>query len=546
LLTGWFLGLVFCLAAFSRGLDVPSVSYKTVLEIRSVAGLLILLVPLYLIGVYQMPHRVNTDEIIFLMTADGLLQNPHPDLFGLTHYFGFPAGSFLVIGRMSQWLGGIGLEQVRWVNGFFGLCTVGAAYAYYRYLWAKREAWWAALLFGTSQALVGISRMAVRDNLPVFVEIVAMVLLIRGLARRSRASLLLGGFVAGLGVYNYYSARIIFIVWTIFLAFLWAVLPRPNRLKKLVLAWSTSALGFFLVAAPMAIASWKGRQELIGYPAGQFVFSQEGHHIVEMWEGMPFRKAYWSNLWKGLTVFNNGLSDRGNIYINPRHGFLDPVSGMFLWVGVAVWFFHRRRSLPQRLAASGLLVIWLFLSILTTKNPEYSRMLVVLPFAILFAFQGMQWVARKIAPQHSRMVLRTLVFLVALGNIYIYLDQTRQSHEVGDIPGETVRYVAQRSMLPSYTYYIVMDEEQPYFWFGKTAWQPWVKYFAGEQQNAFLITSAVLRQPGPWPDWERPFTLFMNGQTWAIANQRLMQSFPQGQIHPMAPQNLALAFEVLR
>ncbi len=42
----------------------------------------------------------------------------------------------------------------------------------------------------------------------------------------------------------------------------------------------------------------------------------------------------WKNISWGLTAFNNKIADHGFIYENKGHGFVDPLTGIFLWVGV--------------------------------------------------------------------------------------------------------------------------------------------------------------------------------------------------------------------
>ena len=60
----------------------------------------------------------------------------------------------------------------------------------------------------------------------------------------------------------------------------------------------------------------------------------------------------------GLSTFNNTVTDHGFIYLNSGHGFVDPLTGIFLWVGLAlvgIRLFRRRggsRASSSRCPAS--------------------------------------------------------------------------------------------------------------------------------------------------------------------------------------------------
>jgi hypothetical protein len=153
-------------------------------------------------------------------------------------------------------------------------------------------------------------------------------------------------------------------------------------------------LGFIISAGPMAIATWQAPPAQYTYTGTVTIFTAAGQEILRGWEGTTDTgQALLKNLVKGLGTFNNNLPDHGNIYVNPGYGFVDPLTGILLWGGVISMWGRRRPRELHLLALTGFLVIWLSLSFFTTKNPSYSRLLVILPFVVLLAMEGAKWVA---------------------------------------------------------------------------------------------------------------------------------------------------------
>ncbi len=510
------------------------------------ASLILLLTPLYLWALHDYPMLINTDEMIFVEMARNLLDARGVNPFGVTYYYGFPAGSFMLIGHVCQLMGGITLYHARLVNALFGLGVVGAGYGFYRLFWPRLEAFLAALLMGTNHALVGLSRMAIRDNLPLLLEVTALGVLFQGLRLRRRSWLAIGGAIAGLGVYNYYSARIILLVWFVFLTvYVWCEeAPRSWR-RGWSLAWPT-LLGFTIVAAPMILNVMTTRTEQWDYPEHQIVLFARGRQLTREWEWTPNTAlALARNSWKGLTVFNNNIPDRGMIYLNAGHGFVDPLSGILLWIGVLMVFRRRQKSMPDRLALSGFLFIWLSLSLLTTKNPEYSRMLVVLPFVIYLVFTGLQWTANAApSPAWKKGVLVLGACAMAVWNVAIYADFGKLYNLGGDPGSSTVRYAESRRALSNYHYYIVIDDAQPYIAFGKSSWKGWIDLFIDPSQSVEMLDSTAFLNKDPLPLMARPFTLFVNKKVWEASRSKMLALYPSAIIHPMSAYAQQFAIEV--
>ena len=238
-----------------------------------------------------------------------------------------------------------------------------------------------------------ISRLAMRETSALLVEVVALALLLRGLRHRAPFPTFLGGAVAGLGYYVYQPARSIIVLWLLFLVVLLAfrarALPGPPPCRQR----RSSALAFALVAAPVVIAELKA-------PADQATLSRESLLVFDdarqLQRDRVFADSEWegvrTNIGYGLGAFNSNVVDHGWIYINYGHGLVDPLTGVLLWIGVLVvgWRVIRGKDGLALLPLTALLSLWLSFALLVNKAPNYTRLLVLLPFVAYFVTQAIR------------------------------------------------------------------------------------------------------------------------------------------------------------
>ena len=82
--------------------------------------------------------------------------------------------------------------------------------------------------------------------------------------------------------------------------------------------------------APNLPGSLPQRETLLIYP--------EARELQRTW---VFESTVAGGIWKnvswGLTAFNNKIEDHGFIYLNRGHGFVDPLTGIFLGGGGRRW-----------------------------------------------------------------------------------------------------------------------------------------------------------------------------------------------------------------
>src|SRR6202162_2992416 len=204
-----WLGSLAVLGAFfgARSRAVPRIAR---LDLALPAALVLFLSPFYLLELYRWPVQVSSDEIGVMSASENYSTMANVDPFGVSLYRAFPALLFVAWGKLGNLIGGIDLVHMRFLQASVGLIVIAASYALFRQLLPRPWAVCASLLMGFSHSYLMISRLAMRENTAVLMEVVALVLLLWGLRRNHELATFAGGVVAGLGFYVYYPSRATF------------------------------------------------------------------------------------------------------------------------------------------------------------------------------------------------------------------------------------------------------------------------------------------------------------------------------------------------
>jgi hypothetical protein len=550
MLSLWVVGLVASGAALRVGSGrLPRIARA---DLITPAAALIALAPLYLAALYEWPVQVDSDEIAIMQTAD-FYADQHTDPFGGSVYYGRPTLLFVVWGNLGQLFGGIELANMRLLHALVSLIAIGVAYGFFRQLLPRYWALFAVCVLGSAHSLFMISRMAMRENTALLVEVVAFTLLILGLRYEHAFATFCGGITAGLGYYVYYPGRSAFPLWVFFLAGL-ALLHRSSfPLRKLVTSGAIAAAGFVLTAGPILIAETKlppgvvpaNRETLLIYPEARKL-QQEWVAANSEWEGFKTNVSY------GLTTFNNSVVDHGFIYDNFGHGFVDPLTGILLWVGVGVVLvaFVRRRAPPWALLPLGSFVgLWLAFAFLVTKAPNYTRLLITLPFVAYLVTEAVRFLAGRTKPwverwsaaraTHAPLAFAaiTLTALV-VWNVAIAWDFVQQGRKNGDPIGSTGRYVEANRSPREKKFYLVADETWQYYGFDESDQR--LRYFAYDGQVQPVVSPSALRSFNKPP----PLALFLRRELFATAERDLIARYPQGRLDNIVPDGRLVVFEV--
>jgi 4-amino-4-deoxy-L-arabinose transferase-like glycosyltransferase len=550
----WLGALASLILAFE--LVTPRLARLRAIDIAIPIGLVIVFAPLYLVGSYSWPVQVNSDEIVYMSVSERWATTHDVDPFGLSGYFTLPLLPFWLLGNLGAWLGGVDLEHMRQLHGLIGLAAVAASYGFFRQLLPASWAGFAACVLGVNHALFMISRMALYQASALLIEVVALALLVQGLRRDAAAPTFLGGVVAGAGFYLYYPARMAIVIWVLFLIALLLRFSVPRG--KLLRLGAVAAAGLTLLIGPVLIAEAHAPEGSVDYQPTSWLLFPEGRELAKEWAG---GSSVWDgvaqNVRYGLSAFNNTVQDHSWLYPNEGHGFLDPLSGVLLWVGVGalIWRLVRGRSGTRAiLPLIGFVAVWLALSFVVNKAPSYTRLLIALPFVAYFVTSAVRFFAvlveRRLRTRNVRWakggaaaLAVTTLAAIALWNLTIANDFVEQGRSQGHDIGSTGRYVQSRRDEAGLRVYVATGERYPfYIWAPHWMIKDRLRLFAGQDQVVDVVDPTKLSRFAARP----PFVIMMSRSLWEHAEGELATRFPTGSIRDLQPDGSRVVLEVPR
>ena len=542
--------------AFPNSLNAGNYRRITLADIGIGSVLALALAPLYLFLSYDIPFHVSTDEFIFIKESKDLIYSANPDLFGLMErYFYFPVGSFFVNGYIAKYFGDFDLQTLRRIDGFFGLLIVFCSYFFFRIFYTRKSAVLITALLGCSHSLFGLSRTAMRENHCLLIELIALMVLINGLRQANSRKLYAGGGVLGLLMYTHYSGRIVPLMWFVFLL-IYCLKKHLNKdfLKKYLRLALPTFIGFILIATPMFLALYKAPEGANNYAKEQMLIYPQGRAFVQDWERKgDLTSALLQNTLKGLTTFNNNFPDQTSLYWHRGNGFVDPLTGLFLWLGMFALTRRKNKGIFQILTITGFIFIWLFISFFTTKNPSFHRLLVILPFVVILSFEGVKFLAtflssffarRKQLFRYRNRLVILITIVIALLNFSLYADYISEGLRSVEGKGATMRYVYSHRYVANLHYYIIYDEQHPYHQFGGDAWADWIRLSANPDQSVVVLKPSRLLNSSEPIVLSSPATILLSGDLWDLSKQRIMQEHPDAIIYFISGDRKQIAVEI--
>lgn len=554
----WFAAwLVFGVSTFRRKQFHPGIiNWKQ--SLFWLAAVLIPLAPLYLVSLYEIPWEVNTDETAMMWAYRQAVADPVPNLFGLGVYWGFPNLLYLGYGHLAELLGGISLMHSRLAHAITGLMALAIIFMFVNVLSASRFiATIATYLVGINHSMIIVSRMALRNHSAVITESFSLAFLLKGWLTECPFLTFLGGIIAGLAWYAYYPSRIAIVLWSAFLAA--GVLFGFFQFKKALKLGSIAIAGWLVLVVPLVVSMQFDSQRLQSHFEFQkdvSMFTAEGRAIAAKRQNQRTPEAgVIANIKEGLTAFNSFTSDRSGIYWNPGFGFLDPVTGILMWLGVLVAIVNRRR-VQCAFALFYFTSLWMMFTFMINKAPDYTRMAILLPFIGWFASMGLSALSKIVAralekstPAAVRRV-KIVVYAIALSAIttinlaYCYVYMTRSAQEVYAVEqrgvGETGRFIETRRD-PGRQFLIVTDRQHMYFTWGEPDfWYAWGAAFIPPQQQVKVLPAQkfdleTLAAPAT--------TVFVHEDTWKPIASRFISRYPDLHIYKLTRDGRLLALE---
>jgi len=519
-------------------------------------GLAFAFAPLYLGWLHNIPSDINSDEVVIVQTQIMHAKDSWNRLLTLSPYFSHPAMNFIVTGHIGQWLGGLSIETGRLISAAIGLACVLLTYVFWRLSFPIGLSICGAVLLGAQHVFLGVSRMAIWCNQPVLFLLLSSIFFVIGLRTRQRLWVYAGALAAGLGFYTYMPGRLIFPVWTaVFVQLPWMI---PNRWtwKQALGLWGIAAVGFGLIVAPVIAATLRTPNASY-WTRNTFLFFPEARQLQKEWVGAhSIAEGLRRNTKDGLLAFNNQVLDMGFIYPNggSKKGFSDPLTGVLLWLGVVLalrqWGRRRGGKEATLWAITGFLAAWITVGALTTKAPNYTRLIMALPFAgvlVLMAIRAV-WVclAALFQKQHWSFPLKGLGIVLVVMTIAVLNGRTFETvMRLIEVRGQdfsgTSRYIEARKQRLPYTFLVVEDSRYHYFWWylpGATFNR--LSFFANPSQSVRVVEAATIFTTLPPP----PFTVFMNELFWQESRRIWFSLYPSGKDYSLTPAGACMAFEV--
>ena len=545
----WFAGLIVLSAFFwSTNRTFPRIA-KT--DLLGPAGLALVFAPLYLIALFRWPVQVSSDEVAIIGVAKGY-SHPHGvDPFGVSYYLSRPTLLFIGWGKLGQLLGGFDLYHMRLLHALFGLLTIAASYALFRQLLPRGWAIFATCVLASSHSFLMISRLAMRENTAVFVEVVGFALLLWGLRNDHLLATFWGGVIAGLGFYVYFPARVTLPIWLAFLVVLALSSRRTFPVRKLVTVGAVAVAGFVLMATPIMIAESKipslaGPSDAEPQKETLMIYADAREKQRQWVNAATVADGFKKNIRWGLGAFNSKVTDEGFIYVNTGHGFVDPLTGILLWLGVAVLLVRLIRGRADEgvlLAVVGFLILWLSFAFLVNKAPNYTRLLVTLPFVAYLVTEAVRFSAgrwRSVSRAPALLVATCLVALV-VWNAAIARDYIQAGRRDGDTIGSTGRYVQAHRSLPGEKFYMATTGSDYYTFGGVTSAKDRLELFAA---NDGQVPDPIDPRTVAQFNASGPFALFMRRDIWAQAAEQLADRYPEGRVRNVTPDGTHVVLEV--
>jgi hypothetical protein len=521
-------------------------------------------IALYTFSLNWFPIQMAVDEVVTLSETRDVFSQPR-DLLGPSHYHDYPNMGYVCFGYMAKLLGGLSITTLREANAYLGVVTLVALYLFYRVCCQRFVALGAACVAGYCHSLVGLSKIGIRGNVDVLVEVIAYSILIRAAKLRCQFLAFVGGAAAGGAYYFYYPARSSIIIWGLVNALVAAFSDKVGR-RAIAQLYAISFLAFMMTAAPEMIAS---AERADPYLKQQLLFTKEG--IAQQMDrestDNPMR-AYINNVSNSLTAFNTAKSDHWGNYWNPGHGFVEPITGAFLWIGLLSLIRLKKREEEVNWVATVCLVGFSFLLFLYTfvigNAPAYTRLIILLPFIGFLVVNGglvfSKIINRALAKSNlsirlsAHLVVAVIVILSFINNLQILSVWLESGLKDGERFGATIRYVEERRDQPGYKFYIVTPSKASpaasfLTWKTATDCEFLLRVVAPNREIHAIEPNVFCSEIGKGlicgQPLRPPLTVFVT-KSITPCLEDFVRAYPQMKMHPMLPNYEYEALEIER
>jgi len=332
----------------------------------------------------SVPANLTADEFGFIRLGWHILAGTGPGFFGFDDTPSPALGIYLIAGTMK--LFGDGIIGGRTCPVLLSMGTLIAFFLLARERLSYLASLLAALLLATNVWFLHFSRTT-WTNMNADLFAVAGALMLALALRKERWYYYAGaGVFAALGLYGYFSGRLLLFFFLAYLPF--ALFVHRDRARQILQGYAILVATCFLVFLPQikpVVDNWDSFNRR---PAAMSIFKVDTPYYGEASMGrIIVRQVVWAA--RGfILIDHDSVMNHGNYwprYIPPGRGLLDAFARWLFLLGlVAAAWKWRQTALWWVMFLAPVLTIQVF----SGGTPDAARGLIVAPFMFLFVGQG--------------------------------------------------------------------------------------------------------------------------------------------------------------
>ncbi len=372
------------------------------------------------------PHDFHGDMASHGLEARKLLAGQQPYIFN-TMWAEIPTMAFMPA-ALSLSVFGNNLFGLRMTSVIGGTLAVLGLYLLTRELLdgqagrragrqsAQRVALLAAAFLAVSYVHNHFSRIAeYMDPWPF--ALFSLYLLVRGLKRRERLSLVASGLLLAICLQMYYSARVVPVIVGLFLVY--ALLFRRDLLRGNWGGLVLFGLALLLGLGPMIPFYVRHSFNFVNRSRSVFLFHPPViEHLMGKYQVDTVGAVVKEQLKRSLLLFHHSIDSSTQFGL--AKPMLDPYTSPLLVLGMGVALRRLRRE-AHTLAVFWLLLLLLFGSMLTNNAPFWPRLVGILPPAALLVALAVERIWALIEKMWGETASALVALLLTVGVIYVGL-----------------------------------------------------------------------------------------------------------------------------
>ena len=355
--------------------------------VGTLAAILVLALFLRLVSLTDIPSNLVADEADNLQTVYHIMADTGPGFFELDWK---PAPAFSMY--MTGWSMGLFGETIVGLRlPSVALSTVSLLVFYLvarQHGLGRPSSLAATFLLATSLWYLHFSRSGWENVHVALYALMAMLTISAAIKRGNFFLYAAAGLFASLGLYGFMSGRTIIVALLVYLPIAF-ILQSDNR-RRLLIGYGVMMLTAIILFAPQLNNALNDLQNFNRRVDAIYVLNEQnrGQFDGKGSVGIIVEKT-WDTV-RGFILLDPGVSTeaQNNRFIATNRGFLDRLTGVLFWLGIAVSFPRWRQTLLWWV----FFVVMIFpIQVLSTDTPHGARAVGAAPIFYLFIAVGLDW-----------------------------------------------------------------------------------------------------------------------------------------------------------